>query len=194
MKRILLTTAALALLTACGSATGPHRQASARSAAVAMSQCMRSHGVPNFPDPDSSGNINKAQIIPLSRSPQFQVAQKACGHLLPSTNEPKSTHAEVEAALRGMVRFASCMRSDGVQGWPDPTVDTSHPGDPRPVFDLPNANINPHSPRLRTDIGGCAHVMPLGTTPYMCSRALAEQIPGSPPGAEACDGGSATVP
>jgi hypothetical protein len=163
------------------------------SGALAFSRCMRSHGVSSFPDPNSSGEIPKDKVIPLASSPQFRVAQGACQHLLPNTSAPTDTHAEVQAALSGMVRFAACMRSQGVQNWPDPTVDRHHPDDPRPVFDL-HSLVDPTAPRITTDMHECQHLMPQSTSPYMCSRVLAARIPGSPPGAEACSGGSATVP
>jgi hypothetical protein len=41
---------------------------------------MRSHGVPDFPDPTfSNGNIGQRGIDP--RSPQFEAAGKACASL-----------------------------------------------------------------------------------------------------------------
>jgi hypothetical protein len=90
------------------------------------------------------------------------------------------------------VRFAACMRSHRVQNWPDPTIDRHHPNDPRPVFDL-HSIVDPTAPQISTDIHSCEHLMPQSTSPYMCSRVLAERI-GGPPGAEACGGGSVTVP
>ena len=193
----IVTTAGLALLV-CGCGSGGHSSTTAAAAAhengvLAFSQCMRSHGVPSFPDPDTSGELPKTKVVSLAGSPQFRVAQSACQHLLPNASAPTATHAGVQAALSGMVRFAACMRSHGVQNWPDPTVDRSHPGDPRPVFDL-HSIVDPTAPRISTDIHECQSVMPGSTSPYMCSRVLAERIPGSPPGAEACGGGSATVP
>jgi hypothetical protein len=192
-----IATAGLALLVCGCGGSGPSSATSARSAqqngAVAFSTCMRSHGVSSFPDPDSSGDIPKNKVVPLVSSPQFQVAQRTCQHLLPNTNPPRSTQAEVQQALSGMVRFAACMRSHGVQSWPDPYIDRHHTDDPRPVFDL-HSRVDPDSPQVRGDIHECQHLMPQSTTPYMCSRVLAERIPGSPPGAEACGGGSATVP
>jgi hypothetical protein len=154
---------------------------------------MRSHGVSSFPDPNSSGEIPKDKVIPLASSPQFRVAQGACEHVLPNTGAPRDTHAEVQAALTGMVRFAACMRAHGVQNWPDPTVDRSRPGDPRPVFDL-RSLVDPTAPQISNDSHQCQHLMPQSTSPYLCSRVLAERTPGSPPGAEACGGGSETVP
>jgi hypothetical protein len=194
---VIIATAGLALLVCGCGGGGPSSTTSAGSApesgALAFSGCMRSHGVSSFPDPNSSGTIPKDKVVPLASSPQFQVAQRACQHLLPNTNPPRTTHAEVQAALSGMVRFAACMRSRGVQNWPDPTVDRHHPDDPRPVFDL-HSIVDPTAPRISTDIHECQHLMPQSTSPYMCSRVLAERIPGSPPGAEACGGGSSEVP
>ena len=64
--------------------------AKAKAQALAMSRCMRSHGVPNFPDPQfQSGpggglgveiRLNGSGINP--NSPAFQAAQKACGGIL----------------------------------------------------------------------------------------------------------------
>ena len=195
---VVMVTAGLALLVCgCGGTASSSSTSSAGSAqatgALAFSRCMRSHGVSGFPDPDSSGNVPKTKVIPLASSLQFRVASRACGHLVPNSNAPRTTHAEVEAALSGMVRFAACMRSHGVQNWPDPTVDRSHPDDPRPVFDL-HSTVDPTTPRITADISDCQHLMPESTSPYFCSRILAERIPGSPPDAEACGGGSPVVP
>ena len=192
-----MITAGLAVLVCGCGGGGSSSTTSAGSApatgALAFSRCMRSHEVSGFPDPDSSGNVPKNKVIPLASSPQFRVASGACQHLVPNSNAPRTTHAEVEAALTGMVRFAACMRSHGVQNWPDPTVDRSRPGDPRPVFDL-HSTFDPTAPRIVADVSECQHVMPQSTTPYFCSRVVAERIPGSPPGAEACGGGSPAVP
>lgn len=194
----IIASGGLALLV-CGCAGGGSSSATTSTAsaqasgALAFSRCMRSHGVSAFPDPTSSGEVPKTQVVPLASSPRFKPAQAACRHLLPNTAQPTSTQAEVQAALSGMVRFAACMRSRGVQEWPDPTVDRSHPNDPRPVFDL-HSSVDPTAPRISADIHACQHVMPESTSPYLCSRLLAERIPGSPPDAEACGGGSPEVP
>src|SRR6202034_4091048 len=73
--------------------------ATSSPSALAFSRCMRSHGVTSFPDPNSSGEIPKNEVVPLASSPQFRVAQGLCQHLLPNTSVPTSTHAQVEAAL-----------------------------------------------------------------------------------------------
>jgi hypothetical protein len=56
--------------------------------ALKYARCMRSHAVPNFPDPKVSSN-GGIEIGPGPGSnvdpdaPQFKAAQKACAHLLP---------------------------------------------------------------------------------------------------------------
>jgi hypothetical protein len=41
---------------------------------LTFAKCMRSHGVPNFPDPNASGNIQFPLSSPLPKSPAFQRA------------------------------------------------------------------------------------------------------------------------
>jgi hypothetical protein len=63
--------------------------AKVKAQALAMSRCMRSHGVPNFPDPQfeagPGGGVGIRIGGPGSRlnpnSPAFQTAQKACGRI-----------------------------------------------------------------------------------------------------------------
>jgi hypothetical protein len=48
-----------------------------RAQGLRFSLCVRSHGVPNFPDPDSSGRIPDSFGIDQG-SPKFQAANQAC--------------------------------------------------------------------------------------------------------------------
>jgi hypothetical protein len=71
-----------------GGTPSPAQQAKARRATLAFSACMRSHGEPNFPDPQfGAGGRVSLKISAGSgldpRSPQFQAAQKACQKNLP---------------------------------------------------------------------------------------------------------------
>jgi hypothetical protein len=65
-------------------APSPQQQAKMREQALKFSECMRQHGVPNFPDPKFSGGGTRV-TLKLGKSggiepnsPQFQAAQKAC--------------------------------------------------------------------------------------------------------------------
>jgi hypothetical protein len=84
--------------------------------ALAYAQCMRSHGEPGFPDPDSKGNFLNLGPVNI-HSPQYLSASKACGHLLPSY---KVTPAQRNQELSSALKYSACMRSHGVPSFPDP--------------------------------------------------------------------------
>lgn len=53
------------------------RQVAAQS--LRFSRCVRSHGVPNFPDPDDTGRIPDPGSVGVDQgSPKFQAANQAC--------------------------------------------------------------------------------------------------------------------
>ena len=64
----------------------PAQQAAARAQALKYAQCMRAHGISDFPDPNSQGGI-ALQPKPGGdldpNNPQFQAANKACQHYQP---------------------------------------------------------------------------------------------------------------
>jgi hypothetical protein len=115
-----LALAALALLVgACGgggsSAAGgstPYQQA------LSYAQCMRSHGEPGFPDPDSQGLFQNLGPVDI-RSPQYLSATKTCGHLLPASHV---SAAQRQQDLSRQLKYAGCMRSHGFPDTPDPVL------------------------------------------------------------------------
>jgi hypothetical protein len=160
----IITTTALALsAAACGSTT-KHPSVAARAGsaqahtAVGFAQCMRSHGVPRFPDPQSASTAKfpAAQQLGVS-TPQFETAQKDCQHLLPAGTDDEFPRTEVRVLLIGMLRFSQCMRSHGIAEWPDPTVDSQ--GQPGfNLIDLPN--INADSPQATRAENSCQRLLP----------------------------------
>jgi len=83
----LTVVAAVAVLTACGgSPSSSGGSASAESATyradLAYAQCMQTHGVPGFPDPNPSAGISISGQ-PHGNSPAAR-ANDACEHLLPA--------------------------------------------------------------------------------------------------------------
>ena len=76
--------------------SSPESSASAQQKMVAFSQCMRTHGVPEFPEPtegkllihSSDHNGHVSGVNP--QSAQFQAAQKACAKLAPNGGKPPS--------------------------------------------------------------------------------------------------------
>jgi hypothetical protein len=86
--------------------------------AVSFAHCMRSNGVPTWPDPNSSGAFDKSKITTQQlgvSSSRLQTAQTACQHLLPPES---ATQQRLNAAQA--VEFSQCMRSHGVPNFPDP--------------------------------------------------------------------------
>lgn len=82
---------------------------------------MRSHGVPNFPDPNGQGRFNLAGIN--INAPQFFAAHQACHPLV-----PPETSAEQKQTRDYELKVASCMRKHGVPNFPDPGIDGRYPG------------------------------------------------------------------
>jgi hypothetical protein len=122
-----------------------------------FSHCMRSHGVPNFPDPNGSGVWPKTQVeLAASGNPRFQGATDACGHLLPDGGPGVlPSPAVVQQIAEDMVKFTRCMRSHGVPNWPNYTLDQG-----RAVFDPQAAGIDPNSPQVNAKMQECVHVFP----------------------------------
>jgi hypothetical protein len=119
---------------------------------------MRSHGVPDFPDPDGSGQISKREMIQLQVSTaRLQAAQRACIHLWPY--QP-ATGAEQRQQLTEYLKFARCMRSDGVPGFPDPTVGSG--GRVEFPISVSRDGFNPHSPQILAKAYACKRVLPAG--------------------------------
>jgi hypothetical protein len=164
----IIAAAGLALLAGCGgspsatgtggssNAAGSTSAQSASSQPLAFSRCVRSHGVPNFPDPSSNGQIPKKtpQQLGVSSS-QFQAAQSACASLLP--NGGQTTQAALQQSWSDMANFARCMRSHGVPNWPDPTRYPQHPE--RPYFNLPATGIDPNAPQVTAKIHTCLYLL-----------------------------------
>ena len=94
---------------------------------------MRSHGVPNFPDPSPGG----PSVIPNwinPDAPAFLSAQKACATFLGHGATPHMATASEKVAL---LTLARCMRAHGLPNFPDPT--TSPPPVPAPGSHTGNA-------------------------------------------------------
>jgi hypothetical protein len=138
---------------ACGS--GSKRPTAADPANYAsflrFSECMRSHGVPSFPDPSPGGGGLHITITPSSgfnpESPAFQSAQQTCKHLLPGGGPPRHVPETVKLAL---FRHAECMRAHGVPNYRDPTFPAG--GGVEHFF---SSSVDTNSPAFRTALKTC---------------------------------------
>jgi hypothetical protein len=94
----------------------------ARGKPMRFAACMRDNGVSAFPDPDASGELTVDAVANGSSvdtdSAAFKQAISACRDLEPSGfTGRRRTAQQQESALK----FAQCMRENGVPDFPDPT-------------------------------------------------------------------------
>ncbi len=124
---------------------------------LAFTQCMRSHGLPDFPDPNANGHGfgNQQQQQQEESNPHLGTAYSDCRHLLPSTPS-SSGKKKVVPSQTQLVRFSKCMRSHGVPDYPDPNPDVSL------RTELAQLGINPDSPQFRATLRTCDRLVPLG--------------------------------
>lgn len=112
--------------TSTSTGSPPSTPGKAIALAYKFANCMRSHGVSGFPDPQVSSNGTGTKIAlhvtpSLINSPAFKSAQQACRRILP-TESPQQRQAQLQARRSGLVSFAACMRSHGFSRFPDPTT------------------------------------------------------------------------
>ena len=185
-RRLTVATAVVAVLAAgCGGSSGPAtgtkptsvtrtaestrrsapRHAQTGPSALNFAKCMRAHGVPNFPDPNSEGSFQlSAGLSP--GAPAVAAAQAKCQRFMPgggplSPGPPAS--AQTMALLR---RVAVCMRAHGVPQFPDPLASVPPgfkltPGRYREITNYMGAillyptTIDPQSPAYQQATAAC---------------------------------------
>ncbi len=100
--------------TAGNSGAGASKKLSAREKAVKFAECIREHGVSDFPDPNGKNDFEYG----VSVTPAvWKKATTACKDLQPpGTLSAKRTPKQQSAGLR----FADCIRNNGVKDFPDP--------------------------------------------------------------------------
>jgi hypothetical protein len=166
----VVTGAALAGCGSTGAPSGTVTNAGSPSGktpqqALQFSQCMRAHGVSNFPDPNGNG----IQITPaIAQEPAFRPAQNACKKYLPNGGVPPVTAPGDRAAA---LAFAKCMRRHGVSSFPDPLthVPSSPPAGAVAIISLHGmtfelgTGLDPRSPAFQHAASGCGIKLPTGS-------------------------------
>ncbi len=133
---------------------------------VAFSQCMRAHGVPEFPEPvegklliqrsDHNGHVTGINL----QSSQFQAAQKACAKLAPNGGKPPSA-AEQTKMQEQALKFSQCMRTHGVPSFPDPEFSHSGGGVGIRIGGKGGpARIDPNAPQFQAAQKACQSILP----------------------------------
>jgi hypothetical protein len=153
---LLSVMAGIALLTvACGSSpssSNPSTAAGGGSSSsnpglVAFAQCMRAHGVTDYPD--SGAPTDAAPGSDLNPdNPTYQSARQACEYLHPVIHVNQSQAAQNLAAA---LNFAKCMRQHGITNYPDPGP---HSG-PNGGEGINLSGIDINSPRFKAAQQAC---------------------------------------
>jgi hypothetical protein len=118
-----------------------------------LAACMRSHGVPNFPDPNARGVISSSNLDPSS--PQFQQAMQACQKDLPHGGAPSP--AEQAQMRQQALAFSACMRKHGVPNFPDPQFSS---GGSVTMKIGSSSGIDPQSPQFQAAQKACQSLLP----------------------------------
>ena len=149
--------------------------AAANSQGLRFAACMRSHGVPNFPDP-TGGQIDlRVQQSPNGTTllngvqvngPAFKGAMKSCQSYLPNGGHP--TAAQTAQARSEALAMARCMRTHGVPNFPDPQFSTGPNGGIG--VRIGGAGINPSSPGFQTAAKECGSIFG-GAAPVLAKPA-----------------------
>jgi hypothetical protein len=152
--------AVVMMIAACGASSpgashsGGHRtqpQAQKLQAMLRFADCMRSHGVPNLPDPTSSPHDFKSAFA--NPSPAVHSASAVCQHLLPAGAQHRQNPAQSQRQIAAHLAFARCLRSHGFPNFPDPDAsgELTHEM-------LANAGIDLHQPAVLQAGDACVSV------------------------------------
>jgi hypothetical protein len=166
---------ALSLLAGCaalaGCGAGSHAAASASPSTMPdaqmldigrqFAQCVRDHGVPDFPDPVINGGqlglpANSGGEDPKQALANNEAAQQACTPILdrlPATAHHGQDHTPSPQEMQQFLQFAQCMRENGIPEWPDPLPDGNMPL-PTPL------EQEGKSARVLAGLQACNHLLP----------------------------------
>ena len=147
------------LAAACGGGSsagaGPGIHQTAYQSELAYAQCMRAHGLPGFPDPQSDGSFNSTmQNRGDFSGPGFQSANKSCAHL----QGPGMSPAQFQQDVRQALKFAACMRAHGITNFQASVSQGSG------QVGVGAQGADPNSPQFLSAQRACRHLMPGGRT------------------------------
>jgi len=145
----LALVAAVALAACGGSSSAGSGAASTAKAGLRAAACMRAHGVPDFPDPTSTGAGSSGSTgntgsggqttVPAGRTDvdghilaesaqAVAAAYDKCQKYEVAAGGPVVSTAQLARLKAGALAYAKCVRAHGVPNFPDPTVETGPGG------------------------------------------------------------------
>jgi hypothetical protein len=118
-----------------------------------FTQCMRTHGVPDYPEPIAPPSHPQSGLHFLGNgpnpnaSPRYQAASAACRKYAVASPVTPAVAVAVQAE---QLRYANCMRSHGLTDYPDPNSNGQ----------MPSSGISPQSPAYRAAETACRDLLP----------------------------------
>lgn len=165
---VAVAAAVAVLAAACSSSAASTASTPTDAQVLALVGCMRSHGVPDFPDPSASGSYTLTSNGLLEGaggsvaidSSQVQAAYGDCRHLLPGGPSISQLEQKVQQeqqrqaqALPQLLKYSQCMRSHGVPNFPSPGQGKASP---------PSSPVNINSQQYVAAARACQHLLPAG--------------------------------
>jgi hypothetical protein len=152
--------AAAALLTAAcsspsvgGGGTASTTESASYRANIAFSQCMRTHGMPDFPDPGPNTNFTlNGPLTGAAADTTSGKATIACQHLLPNSSTSSNSSTSTQELAEG-VALAQCLRAHGEPSFPDPTIVSGGLN-----FDFTGTS----TPQFKAAVSACRSAVPAG--------------------------------
>jgi hypothetical protein len=134
--------------------------------AVKWAACMRSHGLPGFPDPTAvpGGGVHFDVLPAMATSAADATASQSCEKLQPAPTPPSA--AQLAPLVKHLLILATCMRQHDVRNFPDPTSDGA--------FHLSGLGITKNSPAVIAALKTC---LPKAGLPSGAASALATTPP-----------------
>ncbi len=172
----LLIAACAAVAAGCGSAAkdsgatgGASTQAKVSDqdrGLLRFARCMREHGI-DFPDPQRDANGQLVFDAPAGGDQAaLQAAQKACQKFVkggfaggPSDGPAAGgapSQGQIQKQLDQAVKFARCMRRNGVKTFPDPKMQGGQ------VLIDPGPGFDPNDPTRKKAVSKCRSLLDLG--------------------------------
>ncbi|MFC6021579.1 hypothetical protein ACFP2T_36095 [Plantactinospora solaniradicis] len=135
---------------------GPTASAAAdgRGDPTAYAQCMRTNGIPNFPDPADGRAQLPREIDP--NSPTFRDAHEKCKQYAGNTQGGGGPQQDTWPVAEKL-KYAQCMRQNGLPGFPDPDESGRMEFDP--------TKIDPKSTAFKNAEKACADFQPENARP-----------------------------
>jgi Prokaryotic membrane lipoprotein lipid attachment site len=139
MRRFIVAALLVAALAGCSGAAGSQAATTTTTPDVhaiwrEVVQCLRDNGMPNLPDPriDAQGQPHFPGGDPGDAPPQAERACMPIFNRLPASVREDGTPEGGEASrppadIPALLRFARCMREQGMPDWPDPKADGTFP-------------------------------------------------------------------